>query len=232
MSNPRVLVVEDNSLTASTLCSYLQRSQFDTWRAGDGPTAWSLLNERSFDLVLLDIMLPGIDGLELCRRIRQSSSVPVLMITARATEDDAIKGLSAGADDYIRKPFSPREVVARCQRALIRNVPNSDNVTLSLSADVQFDPTTLTATVRGEAVKLTRSEARLLAFMVRRAGRVLDRETLLSAVYDDVAEVSDRTIDTHLYNLRRKLEVDPKNPRLLTSEYGMGYKLNTAQTLS
>ncbi|GJM08558.1 MAG: DNA-binding response regulator [Lysobacteraceae bacterium] len=225
MSKPHVLVVEDNSLTASTLCSYLQRSDFVTSRAGDGPTAWSMINAQSFDLVLLDLMLPGIDGLELCRRIRESSSVPVLMITARSTEDDAITGLSAGADDYIRKPFSPREVVARCQRALLRTETDNESAVVSLADDVLLDQNALRAVVRGEAIKLTRAEARLLTFMAKRPGRVLDRETLLSAVYDDIADVSDRTIDTHLYNLRRKLEIDPKNPRLLTSEYGIGYKL-------
>jgi DNA-binding response OmpR family regulator len=169
-------------------------------------------------------MLPGVDGLDVCRRLRQESGVPIIMLTARVEEADRIVGLELGADDYVTKPFSPRELVARV-RATLRRVHGQLGPSAVIRAgDVELDTSALTATVGGQPVDLTPTEFRLLATLARQPGRIFDREQLLEAIHGVAFDGYDRSVDSHIKNLRRKIEPDPRLPRYIQTVYGVGYR--------
>lgn len=219
-----VLLVEDDQRLAQVTARYLAVRGIQTVLVGDGPGALLELATRRFDAVVLDLMLPGIDGVEVCRRIRGTSSVPVLMLTARTSEIDRVLGLEAGADDYICKPFSTPELAARIRAAVRR-----DRGELGPAASVvrvgglELDEQTMTARIDGRELSLTAHELSLLAALARRAGHVLTRDQLLELTRVDPGEVFDRAIDVHVSRLRQKLDDDPRRPRLLKTIRGRGY---------
>lgn len=224
----KILLAEDNLLAARTLAAFLERNGMQVTVAGDGPSAWALFQAEPFDLILLDVMMPGMTGLELCERMRAKSNVPILMVTARVGEEDLVAGLSLGADDYIRKPYSPREVVARCRRALVRQARPEPQGCISFK-DLVLDIGTRRLHVAGKEIALTPAEFALLEHLMKRPGRVIPRQKLLEVCARDNPDVVDRTVDTHLYNLRRKIEAEPSQPTIIVTEYGVGYRFMAEQ---
>jgi DNA-binding response OmpR family regulator len=211
-----ILVVDDEPQIAEIAADYLRRAGFDVITAGDGVRALDLARARRPDLIVLDLGLPKRDGMEVAVAIRRESDVPIIMLTARAEEDDRLRGLEVGADDYITKPFSPRELVARV-RAVLRRSERGGEV--FHAADLAFDVPRMTV-MRGEAaLDFTPTEFGILAMLARHAGRVFTRAQLLDAVRGSAAEAFDRAIDSHIKNIRRKLERD-----YVGSVYGIGYK--------
>lgn len=221
-----ILIVEDEEKIAQLLMDYLQQAGYRcTWRA-DGLQVEQAVRQHHPDLVLLDLMLPGRDGLEVCRALRQFSSVPIIMLTARVEEIDRLLGLEMGADDYVCKPFSPREVVSRV-KALLRRA--SGRVLPSRLQDGQQDGLVLDevrfqARLDGQALDLTPVEFRLLVTLHAQPGRVFGRENLLQQIYADHRIVSERTVDSHIKNLRRKLQDAAPERDLIQSVYGVGYR--------
>lgn len=219
-----ILVVDDEARIVKLVRDYLQRAGFDVLSALDGETALTLARLEQPDLIILDLMLPAVDGLDVCRRLRQESGVPIIMLTARVEEADRIVGLELGADDYVTKPFSPRELVARVRATLRRASGEVGPTTVLRASDVELDTASLSASVDGEPVDLTSTEFQLLATLVRQPGRIFSREQLLEAVHGVVFDGYDRSVDSHIKNLRRKIEPDPRNPRYIQTVYGVGYR--------
>lgn len=215
-----ILIVEDEPKLAALLADYLKASGHETAWIGNGLDVIPAIRAREPDLVLLDLMLPGRDGLDICRELRSFSELPVIMMTARVEEIDRLLGLELGADDYICKPYSPREVVARCRAVLRRNrrSPAAERQTL------RIDENGWRASYHGVALDLTPVEFRLLRTLSAAPGRVFSREQLLDGLYDDHRVVTDRTVDSHIKNLRRKLEQIAPDEPLIRSIYGVGYK--------
>lgn len=221
-----VLVVEDDTTLATTLRYNLEREGYNCLLAADGARGLELARRDKPSLVLLDVMLPGIDGLEVCRRVRAESNVPIIMLTARVEELDRVVGLEVGADDYVTKPFSMRELMARVRAALRRAQmrPDQDgNATPVEFGDLRLDPARRELTRKGELLPLKPKEYELLWFFVRNPGRVVTREQLLEQVwgYDFVG--GSRTVDVHIHWLREKIEQDPAHPRFLRTSRGAGY---------
>lgn len=215
-----ILIVEDEPKLAALLGDYLKAAGHETAWIANGLDVIPAIRAREPDLVLLDLMLPGRDGLDICRELRSFSELPVIMMTARVEEIDRLLGLELGADDYICKPYSPREVVARCKAVLRRNRRSPPPERASL----QLDEAGWRATYHGIELDLTPVEFRLLRTLSAAPGRVFSRENLLDGLYDDHRVVTDRTVDSHIKNLRRKLEqIAPEEP-LIRSIYGVGYK--------
>lgn len=220
-----ILVVDDERKIATVLKGYLEQAGFRVVTAYDGQMALTTFRHTRPDLVILDLMLPGIDGLDVCRTLRRESAVPIIMLTARAEEADRLIGLELGADDYVVKPFSPREVVLRV-RAILRRVEGEVATSEVLQAgDITLDLAAHQAMVAGRSVELTPMEFELLAVLVRSPGRTFSRAQLLQQVQDSPLEGFDRTIDVHIRNIRAKIEPDPKNPRYILTVYGVGYRL-------
>jgi two-component system alkaline phosphatase synthesis response regulator PhoP len=224
-----VLVVDDEPQIAEIARDYLRLAGFEVIVAGDGVRALEAARGRLPDLVVLDLGLPGLDGLDVARALRKESDVPIIMLTARVTEDDRLQGLEIGADDYITKPFSPRELVARVRAVLRRSErrlieKNADGDLLRV-ADLVLDAARLSVRRGGEPVDLTATEFQILATLARHPGRVFTRAQLLDAARGTDAEAYERAIDSHVKNIRRKLERDPHAPRYLETVYGIGYKL-------
>ena len=182
---------------------------------------------ESPDLVVLDLMLPGLSGWDVCRQLRRESSVPILMLTARDEVPDRIVGLELGADDYLSKPFDPRELVARVRAVLRRGEPDSDSLEVINYGDLRVAPATRGVSVASRAVELTATEFDLLALLVRHPGRVFSRGQLLDRLQGDDYEGYERTIDSHVKNLRKKIEPEPVRPRFITTVHGVGYRLET-----
>lgn len=221
-----VLIVDDERKLVQGLVGYFRQAGFETLTAYDGRTALEIIQRERPDLILLDLMLPEIDGLEVCRRIRRTSDVPIIMLTARVEEADTLIGLELGADDYIAKPFSPREVVARA-RALLRRASGALVPAATLrGGTVTLDIDRRSVQVAGRSVELTPTEFELLAALMRNAGRPLTRTQLLDATQGDAYAGYERTIDAHIKNLRRKIEIDPANPAHILTVFGVGYKFN------
>jgi len=218
----RILVVEDDVKTAAAIDVYLRHAGFRTELARTGPDGLDKARGCKPDLAIVDVMLPGFDGLELCRRVRAESALPIIMLTARSTEDDKLLGLELGADDYVTKPFSPRELVARVRAVLRRLEPPAEPLACG---DLVIDPAAREVRVRGAAVALTAAEYRLLETFARAPGRVFGRDELLRRAFGDAYDGLDRTIDVHIKNLRKKIEVDRANPKRLVTVFGLGYKL-------
>jgi DNA-binding response OmpR family regulator len=224
-----VLVVDDNAKIVEVLSAYLDKEGFEVRTAADGPSAITSVAEQVPDIALLDIMLPGVDGIELTRRFQREHDLPVILITAKTDEIDRLIGLEVGADDYISKPFSPREVVARV-KAVLRRVEGSrtDGATGVLTVgDLVVDIERREVSVAGMPTELTRTEFELIATMASHPGRVYSRLQLLEAVSGDAFEGYERTIDAHVKNLRRKLGDDPKNPKYVKTVFGVGYKVGS-----
>lgn len=222
---PSILVVEDDPKTRDTLVLYLEHAGFSVRAVGDGPSALAEAERARPDLAVLDRMLPGLDGMELCRRLRADAPLPVIFLTARATEEDRLAGLDLGADDYVVKPFSPRELVARV-RAVLRRAPGADLPQALTVGDLTLDPARRCAVVAGRVVELTAREFRLLATFARAPGRVFSREEIVQRAFGDDFEGFDRTVDVHVVNLRRKIEADPARPERLVTVFGAGYRLD------
>ncbi|MEP7029199.1 MAG: response regulator transcription factor [Candidatus Eisenbacteria bacterium] len=222
---PRILVVEDDPKTRDTLVLYLEHAGFLVCAVGDGAAALAEAERCPPDLVVLDRMLPGLDGMELCRRLREDRPHPVIFLTARATEEDRLAGLELGADDYVVKPFSPRELVARV-RAVLRRAPGADLPQPLTVGDLTLDPGRRCAEVAGRVVPLTAREFRLMATFARAPGRTFSREELVERAFGDDFDGFDRTVDAHVVNLRRKLEADPSRPTRLVTVFGAGYRLD------
>jgi DNA-binding response OmpR family regulator len=219
-----VLVVDDDPRILDLARDYLEHAGFAVLAAGDGEAALQAFRARGPDLVVLDLGLPGIDGLDLTREIRRTAATPIIMLTARDDELDKLLGLELGADDYLTKPFSPRELVARVRAVLRRTTaqaPTADRIT---AGEVVLDLPRMRVEVGGRAVDLTATEFALLATLARQPGRIFTRSQLLDAIHGVAFESYERAIDTHVKNLRRKVERDPRGPRLILTVYGVGYR--------
>ncbi len=219
MTETSLLIVEDDEKIAALLADYAAASGFETRHVGRGDEVLAAVEAQMPDLILLDLMLPGIDGLEVCRRLRAFSDVPIIMITARVEEIDRLLGLELGADDYLCKPFSPREVMARV-KAVLRRTRGS----ILRPSTLTLDEAGHTARAGNRTVSLTPTEFGILASLMKSPGRILSRAQLMDAAYSDYRVVSDRTIDAHVKNLRRKLADAIPDRELLVSVYGVGYK--------
>ncbi len=215
-----ILIVEDEVKLANLLADYLRASGFETFLLGEGTEAVPWIREHRPDLVLLDLMLPGRDGMDICKEVRTFSRVPIIMVTARVEEIDRLLGLELGADDYICKPFSPREVVARV-KAVLRRVHDGRT---TQAEELLLDEHRFRATFRGRDLGLTAVEFKLLRVLAANPGRIYNREQLMEKIYPDDRFVSDRTIDGHIKKLRRKIEAADPEARLIHSVYGVGYK--------
>ncbi len=222
----RILVVEDEESIAEALGFMLRREGFDVTLAADGPEGLSTFEREGADLVLLDVMLPGMPGTEVCKAIRATSTVPIIMVTAKDSEIDKVVGLELGADDYVTKPFSTRELLARIKAVMRRQAPvaaesTSGSVTVG---PVRLDSSRHTVTVRGEMVKLPLKEFDLLELLMRNAGRVLTRKQIITSVWGSDYVGDTKTLDVHIKRLRAKIEANPAAPENLVTVRGMGYK--------
>jgi two-component system response regulator ResD len=223
---PTVLVVDDESVVREVVVRYLRREGYRTLEAGDGDAAVALVEHEHPDLVVLDLMLPGTDGLAVCRRIRERWELPVIMLTARAEEADRIVGLELGADDYVTKPFSPRELAARVKTVLRRSrAPQPRDSRLSFGA-LTIDAATREVTKDGEELRLTAKEFDLLFFLASNPRQVFSRDQLMDRVWGYEAAVDTGTVTVHMRRLRAKLEDDPSVPRRLETVWGVGYRFS------
>ena len=230
----RILIAEDDANIRNLLSSYLSINGFETDAVGDGSAALKHLADHRYDLVVLDIMLPGTDGLDVCRKIRQHEQLPVLLLTALGGEDDRIEGFQAGADDYMVKPFSPRELVARVDAILRRTgggreaADKGETTEGTIGADhpIQLDWACKSATYNGEPLDLTHSEYQIMAALMRRPGVVFSREELLDILYPHGESVVQKAVDVHIHNIRKKLGDD--GARLLQTVRSFGYRLAQA----
>ena len=219
-----ILVVDDEPQIVKLVRDYLEHGGFKVLAATDGPAALRTAATQHPDLVVLDLGLPGLDGLDVTRSLRRNGAVPIIMLTARADESDKLVGLELGADDYLTKPFSPKELVARVRSVLRRSAAAREPTDLIRLGDVELNVPSMQLTISGRRVDLTPTEFQLLATMVRQPGRVFSRAQLLSAVRGVAFESYERAIDAHIKNLRRKMEPDPHNPRYLLTVFGVGYR--------
>jgi DNA-binding response OmpR family regulator len=222
---PRVLFVEDESSISGPFSKALAREGFEPFVAATAARALELADQIEPDIVLLDLTLPDGDGRDVCRALRRRSNVPIVMLTARGTETDRIVGLELGADDYVVKPFSPKELVARV-RAVLRRSSTAEMLREQpvRVADVEIDPQRMRVTASGRAVELTPTEFQLLAALAREPGRVFTRGQLLDAIHGMAIESYERAIDAHVRNIRKKLEPEPRKPRYVLTVHGVGYR--------
>jgi DNA-binding response OmpR family regulator len=226
----KILVVDDDRKTAELIRIYLERDGYQALIAHDGRQALDLARQRRPDLIVLDLMLPMVDGLDVCRILRADSQVPIIMLTAKTTEDDKLLGLDLGADDYITKPFSPRELVARVRAVLRRSgAAEASEPATAHFADLAVDFVSHTARLRGVPLHLTPKEFKLLETLVKQPGRAFSRQELLEQVFGYDYEGLERTVDVHVMNLRKKIEHDPAQPFYILTVYGLGYKFAEEQ---
>ncbi len=224
----RILMIEDDDRLASMVADYLRDAGYEVEVAGDAATGVRALEANAPDIVLLDLMLPDGDGLEVCRRLRASSSVPVIMVTARGDTTDRIVGLELGADDYLAKPFDPRELLARL-RAVLRRHGDDHAADVLRFGRLEIDRAARRVSIDGQTRELTARQFDLLLAMAERAGRVLSREQLIDAVGGDGSDPLDRSIDVHMVKVRAAIEDDPKQPRRVLTVRGAGYVFAKAQ---
>jgi DNA-binding response OmpR family regulator len=224
---PAILVVDDDRKTVDLIRLYLEKDGYRVLIAYDGHAAIDLARSRRPGLIILDLMLPKVDGLDVCRRLRSESNTPIIMLTARTTEDDKLIGLDLGADDYVTKPFSPRELVARVRAVLRRGMEESDpGPEQILYENLEVDFVRHEARVEGVTVHLTPKEFTLLEIMIKQPGRVFSRLELLEQAFGYDYQGFERTVDVHMMNLRKKIESDPTQPRYVQTVYGVGYKFD------
>jgi two-component system alkaline phosphatase synthesis response regulator PhoP len=224
--NELILVVDDEARIVKLARDYLEQAGFRVLSAGDGVTTLAVARHDRPDLIVLDLMLPGMDGLDVCRTLRRESDVPIIMLTARIEETDRLIGLELGADDYITKPFSPRELVARVRTVLRRAHGGLQTSGILRVSDLEIDLEGHRLTRNGTPVKLSRIEFNLLTILAQHPGQTFTRAQLLDRLHGIAFEGYERSIDAHIKNLRRKLEPDPAEPRYVLTVYGIGYQFN------
>jgi len=226
MTGSKVLVVDDEPTVREVVVGYLRRDGHDVAEAGDGNTALELLESDPPDLIVLDMMLPGVNGLDILRRVRASSAIPVIMLTARAEESDRVAGLELGADDYVVKPFSPRELAARVNGVLRRTGGRPDEAPPTLSFEgLDIDPLSREVTMDDKIVEMTPKEFDVLQFLAASPRQVFSRAQLLESVWQSSPEWQDpATVTVHVRRIRNKIETDPENPRWITTVWGVGYR--------
>lgn len=223
----RILVVDDDTNTAKLVKLYLQKDGHTVMVADDGARAITMAREKKPDLIVLDLMLPHVDGIEVCRTLRQESDVPIIMLTARTTDADKLTGLDIGADDYVTKPFSPGELAARV-RAVLRRLPGERGPDELHRGALRLDFRKREGFLNEQPLSLTRAEFRLLGVLALQPGRVFSRDQLIERALGEDFDGYERTIDAHIRNLRRKLEPDPAQPRYVKTVYGAGYVFSEA----
>ena len=222
---PAILVVDDDRKTVDLIRLYLEKDGYRVLVAYDGRRAIEIARNRRPGLIILDLMLPKVDGLDVCRLLRAESNVPIIMLTAKTTEDDKLEGLDIGADDYVTKPFSPRELVARVRAVLRRGMAEEVSGPSQIQlGDLEVDFVRHEARVEGTSVHLTPKEFTLLEIMIKQPGRVYSRLELLELAFGFDYQGFERTVDVHVMNLRKKIEPDPTQPRYVHTVYGVGYK--------
>jgi len=231
MPGKKVLVVDDDAKTVELVKLYLNRDGYRVVTAYDGNEALRMARENHPDLIVLDLMLPGIDGLEICRILRNESDVPIIMLTALTTDDDRLTGLNLGADDYVTKPFSPRELAARV-RAVLRRIPGERGPDKIEHGPLSVDFLKHEAFLEGTPLNLTPIEFKILGALVKEPGRVFSRAQIIENALGYDFDGFDRTIDVHILKLRRKLEPDPRHPSYIKTVYGAGYKLLEADSVT
>jgi len=228
----RILLVDDEPQIRDVLAQYLKGEGFEVSEAGDGAAALELARRERPDLVILDLNLPRVSGIEVFRSLRNEGGTPVIMLTARVDEVDRVVGLELGADDYVGKPFSPREVVARVKTVLrrSRSAPErgAPSVSVQRIGELEIDREGHEARLAGRHVNLTPTEFRILDVLARNAGRAFTRDQLLDKISGEASDVFDRTLDRHVANLRHKIESDPAHPRYVLTVFGVGYKMVAA----
>jgi DNA-binding response OmpR family regulator len=222
----KILVVDDEPKIIQLTQDYLENAGFSVISAGDGERALAIIQVEKPDLVVLDLGLPGMDGLDVCRSIRQTSNLPIIMLTARDEETDKLVGLELGADDYITKPFSPKELVARVRSVLRRSELAQEEREVIRVGDVTLDLPRMQVTIGDEEIELTATEFQLLQTLASQPGRIFTRSQLLNAVHGVAIESYERAIDAHIKNIRRKLEPVPHEPRYIQTVYGVGYRFS------
>ena len=222
----KILVIDDEPKIIQLTQDYLENAGFSVISAGDGERALAVIRDEQPDLVVLDLGLPGMDGLDVCRSIRKTSNLPIIMLTARDEETDKLVGLELGADDYITKPFSPKELVARVRSVLRRSELVQEGREVFRVGDVTLDLPRMQVTVSGEEIELTATEFQLLQALASQPGRIFTRSQLLNAVHGVAIESYERAIDAHIKNIRRKLEPYPHEPRYIQTVYGVGYRFS------
>jgi two-component system alkaline phosphatase synthesis response regulator PhoP len=225
MTGKKILVVDDDPKTVELVRLYLERDGYSVVVAYDGLSALRVFREELPHLVILDLMLPGIDGVEICRLLRSESDVPIIMLTARTQDRDKMTGLDTGADDYVTKPFSPGELAARV-RALFRRLPFERGPTEIKHGDFIMNLPKRDVLLKNKQLKLTSVEFKILATFLKEPGRVFDRVELIDKAFGYDFESFDRAIDVHIFNLRHKIEPDPRHPRYIKTVYGAGYKFS------
>jgi DNA-binding response OmpR family regulator len=223
-----VLVVDDERQIAEIARDYLQHAGYSVLVARDGARALELARSKRPDLIVLDLALPAIDGLDVARLLRRESAVPIIMLTARVEESDRLAGLEVGADDYVTKPFSPRELVARVKAVLRRSDVSASRGDVFVASNLTFDVPKVRVARGGTAIDLTGTEFQLLSTLARQPGRIFTRTQLLDAIHGLETEAFERAIDTHIKNIRRKIEPDTRNPIYVLTVYGIGYKFADA----
>lgn len=224
--NEIILIVDDEPKVVKLARDYLEQGGFQVLTAGDGLTALKKTRSERPDLIVLDLMLPEIDGLDVCRTLRRESDVPIIMLTARSEEADRLIGLELGADDYITKPFSPRELVARVRATLRRVQGKVYTPGIIRAGELEIDVVGHRVSLSGEPVHLTRFEFNLLSLLARHPGQVFSRAQLLDKLHGVAAAGYDRSVDAHIKNIRRKIETDPTKPGYILTVYGIGYRFN------
>ncbi|MGE5592725.1 MAG: response regulator [Betaproteobacteria bacterium] len=227
MDKPRILVIDDEAAIGTMVKDYLEAQGYRVDWAADGLTGLDVFRRTRPDLIVLDLMLPGKSGLDVCRELRSESDVPIIMLTAKSEEVDRVVGLELGADDYVTKPFSLRELAARVRAVLRRagkDASDKGNAALEVG-DIVVDADRHEVSVGGRVVALTPTEFAILSFLAERPGKVVSRLQLVNAALGEAYAGYERSIDTHVSNLRKKIEEDPSNPKRLVTVYGLGYKL-------
>ncbi len=224
MAQYKVVIVDDDKKILALLKTYFERAEFTVITVTDGWAALQKISETKPDIIVLDLMLPGLDGIEICKRLRKESEVPILMLTARDEETDRLIGLEIGADDYVTKPFSPREVVARAKVILRRANKDQPKQAGIKIRNLVIDPVKYTVTVNNEPVELTATEFKILELLAASPGRVYSRQQIIERIQGYAFEGFERTIDAHIKNLRRKISDNQREEKLLHTVYGIGYK--------
>ncbi|HJX03686.1 MAG TPA: response regulator transcription factor [Dehalococcoidia bacterium] len=225
MATQKILIVDDERKIVDIIRAYLDKNNFTTYVAYDGSSAMDIMKAKSPDLIILDLMLPGMSGWDICRELRKTSQVPIIMLTARDEVEDKIVGLELGADDYLTKPFNPNELVSRVRAILRRTSDNASTQNLIRLANITLDQYKRTVFRDEKAIELTPTEFDLLSTMAKNPGRVYTRIQLLDILQGEAYEGYERTIDSHVKNLRKKIEPNPDKPIYILTVHGVGYKL-------
>ncbi|NMA49116.1 MAG: response regulator transcription factor [Tissierellia bacterium] len=229
MDNINILVVEDEKNISDVIVAYLEKENFNVFVANDGIKAIELFNEETIHIIILDLMIPLLSGEEVCKKIRAISNVPIIMLTAKTEEEEKITGLSIGADDYVSKPFSPRELTSRVKALLRRSYRNGIPLAEKLyinNGDLEIEVDKMLVKKSDNKISLTSNEFKILLALVSNADKILSREQLIEASFGYDYEGFDRTIDTHIKNIRSKIEDNPKSPKYIQTVYGVGYRFN------